>query len=240
MKRTIVCVYAILTIAMFVWWKWPVHRVYPDFFELNTVHYLEQPDDITCGPTSLVMLLELYGQHHSINEVKQQTKTTWISYAHKNIGMTSPEYIAIAAKQFKVSSHMSHGSLDDLKYFVSQKRPPIVLLRSGKSTWHYVLVIGYTKNIIVVADPGRGAKRVMNVQDFLGAWNFSTNMGGGSIVSKCSICRGSGRIGSINLGPLNICDNCAGSGESPDYVLFAVRAAEISSRTMIVPNIPCD
>lgn len=236
MNRIIASAYIAVAIVLFILCKWPVERSSPKSFEITGVHFEKQPDSITCGPTSLLMVLELYGKHHSLSEVKNQTKTTWITHAGTDIGMTSPDYAVIALKHFGVKGHMFHGSFSDLKYYVSQKRPTIVLLRSGKSTWHYVVVIGYTPELVILADPAYGARREVPVKHFIDAWNFTSDILGREIVSKCIVCKGTGRIGKVNLGPLNLCDNCGGSGKNPDYALFAVRASDVGARTMIVPN----
>jgi predicted double-glycine peptidase len=237
-KTSFALINLILTISALIWWQLPKVRDFPESFEISGFNYLEQPDEITCGPTSALMVLERYGKHHSLDDVKIQTKTKWISYSGSDIGMTSPDYVARSLKYFDVSAHMIHGSLNDLKFYVSQSRPPVVLLRSGRKTWHYVVVIGYTKDNIILADPGRGARREVKTSTFLSSWNFTSDINGNSVVGKCVICNGIGRIGVWNLGPLNVCDACSGSGKSPDFALLAVRASEVNTRTMIVPNIP--
>ena len=79
--------------------------------------------------------------------------------------------------KFGIPSTMQKGRLIDIKYYVSQNRPIIVLLRSGYQYWHYVVVIGYTETKLTIADPG-GYKHDMDNETFLNAWNFYADMQG--------------------------------------------------------------
>lgn len=238
MKKYFAMAYIIISVLFFVVIKIPTTHSLPQSYMIEGFKYTKQPDDISCGPTSLFMVLERQGKHHSLEEIKKQTKTTWISYGKSNIGMTSPDYMASALKKFGIPSHLMHGEMNDLKYYVSQNRSPIVLLRSGKKTWHYAVVIGYDKSTIFLADPNYGAINRVPVDVFLGSWNFTKDLYGSNIVTKCFFCGGTGRIGEFQLGPLNICDHCNGTGNNPDYILFAVKASDVSPKTMIVPALP--
>jgi len=155
---------------------------YPEKYQIEDFQLLEQPDDITCGPTSAAMVLHIYGIEASIEEVKNETKTEWLEYNDEKIGMTSPEYIAIALSNLGVKADLDRGYIERLKHYVSQGRPCIVLLRSGEYTWHYVVVIGFTAEHVIVADPGSDEKlRPILNSHFEGAWSFETNIRGESL-----------------------------------------------------------
>lgn len=151
---------------------------YPESYEIDGFECLRQPDGITCGPTSIVMVLQRYRKSATIDEVKDETKTQWLIYEGKSIGMTSPEYMPIALSHFGVSARKRRGYVNRLKYYVSQDRPCIVLLRSGEYTWHYVVVVGYDEKYIHVADPGSGRREKMKLQHFEASWKFEANMYG--------------------------------------------------------------
>lgn len=151
---------------------------YPESYEIDGFECLRQPDGITCGPTSIVMVLQRYRKSVTIDEVKDETKTQWLIYEGKSIGMTSPEYISIALSHFGVSARQRRGYVNRLKHYVSQDRPCIVLLRSGEYSWHYVVVTGYDEKHIYVADPGYGRMEKMKVGHFEAAWKFEANMHG--------------------------------------------------------------
>ena len=105
---------------------------HPESYSVKNFPLLEQPDQITCGPTSCAMLIGHYGYEATVQSVSKETKTKWISYKGENIGMTSPDYVRIALEKFNIRSKVKTGTLDQLKYYVSQNRLPIVLLRSGE------------------------------------------------------------------------------------------------------------
>lgn len=151
---------------------------HPDAYENQGFEYIAQPDNITCGPTSATMLLKYYGKHVTVAQVEEKTRTKWFKWKGEDIGMTSPDYIEIAMRHFGVPTKMQRGSLNNLKHYVSQGRPCIVNVRSSETTWHYVVVIGYTKEQMILADPGDGTRFVIPVDHFVGCWSFKTDMDG--------------------------------------------------------------
>ena len=140
---------------------------------------LEQPDGITCGPTSCAMVLKYYGKEVTIDEVKKQTKTHWWTLGKTPIGMTEPSMIKSAMGHFGVPAQMRWGrSLHVLKHFVAQDKPVIVLVRSGDTTWHYVVVTGFDKEEFTIVDPGPGKTYKMKKDVLDKCWNFTHDMDG--------------------------------------------------------------
>ena len=177
----------IAVVVMFGVLVWTINSLvfpHPSIYMIQNFEYLVQPNDITCGPTSVTMLLRRYGIKVSIDEVEAKTKTQWFWYDGQAVGMTSPEYIPIALKFFGVRATLKRGYLDRLKYYVAQDKPCVVLLRSGDYLWHYVVVIGYDKQSVFVADPGSGQCEQINNQAFEGAWGFTTDMRGEPVKSE--------------------------------------------------------
>lgn len=150
----------------------------PPSFKLNGFPFLEQPDQITCGPTSAAMVLQYYGKDVSIQQAKKVTKTQWFSYNEQVVGMTSPDFIQHVFKHFGVPARIHVTDFGHLKYYVSQNRPPVALVRSGLKTWHYVVVIGYDEENIILADPGWGKTRIVSMEIFEKAWNFTSDLRG--------------------------------------------------------------
>lgn len=209
---------------------------HPESYEIEGFNYVQQPDGITCGPTSTLMVLRRYGKNLNLDEVEKRTKTQWFSYQGKPIGTTSPDYISIALNHFGIKAHMKHLNLDGLKHYVSQRKPVIVLLRSSVTTWHYVAVIGFDKDTLIIADPGSGSRGVISNNNFMGAWQFTTDMGGNPTSLPCKVCNGSGKWLSMNLGPLSICEWCDGTGQRIDYVADLLVVADVNPMTAIVPS----
>jgi len=151
---------------------------YPDSFYIKNFPLLEQPDQITCGPTSVAMLLQHYGKDTTIQQAKEMAKTEWFSYKDQVIGMTSPDFIRVALRRFGVQAQMQRTTLPHLKYYISQSRPPVVLVRSSDKTWHYVVAIGYDEKKIYLADPAWGKVRAVSIDQFERAWNFTSDLRG--------------------------------------------------------------
>jgi predicted double-glycine peptidase len=181
---------------------------HPDSHVIPNFPLIAQPDQITCGPTSVTMVLLKYGKKVDLDSVKRQTKTEFFQWNGNPIGGTTPEYIEEALKHFGVDADMKGASLDQLKYYISQDRPCIVLVRSGDTLWHYVVVVGYDKDRIEVADPAGGQRYKMKTSQFMGAWQFKTDM-----------------EGNPTTGPL------------ADALLFLVRSGEAKTQTLIVPTL---
>ena len=154
---------------------------HPESYSVKNFPLLEQPDQITCGPTSCAMLIGHYGYEATVQSVSKETKTKWISYKGEDIGMTSPDYVRIALEKFNIRSKVKTGTLDQLKYYVSQNRLPIVLLRSGEKIWHYVVAIGYNDKEIFLADPAWGEVRKIKNESFLKSWGFAGDMRGNTL-----------------------------------------------------------
>ncbi len=196
---------------------------HPESHGLEFRNFLEQPDDITCGPTSAAMLLSYYGKSATPREVAVRTRTKWFRWDGEDVGMTAPMYVAVALGHFGVPSTVRRGGVENLKHFISTGRPPVVLVRSGNTTWHYVVAFAYTADQFVVADPGGGARREMSAGDFLGAWRFTHDMGGNLCGLACPACGGAGRCGLCWGGPF-------------DPLRDLLRAGGVYDQTMIVPD----
>tara|TARA_Y100000034_G_scaffold43496_3_gene53075 strand:- start:8202 stop:8834 length:633 start_codon:yes stop_codon:yes gene_type:complete len=177
-NQIILAILAVIAVSV-VTYNSPIFSGNPEKHSIEDFPLVEQPDQITCGPTSALMLLKYYGNDTiTLEEVKAKSKTHWFDYGGSPIGMTAPDVLAGALAQLGLPCEMMKGSFSNLHYFISKNRPCIVLVRSGEYTWHYVVAIGYDKKCVTVADPGWGKKRFLDRDDFGGAWEFSTDMNG--------------------------------------------------------------
>jgi len=180
--------------------------VYPDKCFISKFPLIKQLDEISCGPVAATMLLNFYGEEVKVSKVKSKTKTKWFSYKGEEVGMTSPDYIAVALSYYGVYSVVRKSDLDHVKLYVSENRPPICLIRSSNATWHYVIVVGYNDadETISLADPAGGCIIMMSQYDFVEAWSFSRDMFGRKI-------------------------------PPPDFIGGLLRLADVSNYTLIVP-----
>jgi hypothetical protein len=206
---------------------------HPLAYEITPFACESQPDSITCGPTSAAMVLSWYGYPHTCQTVQGYTKTKWFEYDGEEIGMTVPEYIVGAMERLGVETKLRHGKLSQLKHFVSQNKPVIVLVRSGEFYLHYCVVIGFDENYITIADPSGGQRRVLPVKHFLGAWQFSTDLEGTAVGYICPVCNGEGSYEWFNF---NVsCDLCGGN-KRLDPLKTLLKEAGVQPCTMIVPQ----
>lgn len=210
---------------------------HPDSYEIGGFEYISQPDGITCGPTSGLMVLKHYGKDATLEDIKKEAKTQWFNYKGEPVGMTSPDYLAKSLTRLGLPCKQMHGDIRMIKHFISKKRPVIVLVRSGPTTWHYMVAIGYTPDEMVFAEPGSGGRFVTTTQQFEDCWRFKSDMHGRSIKTTCPICGGSGKMFDMDFGPINRCDLCGGTGEQPDYLRNLLLSADVYPNTMIVPGV---
>ena len=155
-----------------------LRKDYPLRYMNNFIDFLQQPDDITCGPTSTAMLLRFYSKNVSIEEVKKITKTVWFSYDGKDFGMTAPELIRNALDHYGCNAILSNGFIKDLKRVLSKGKPCIVLVRSGEYSWHYIVVVGYNEEMIFYANPSDGNLSGLSEYEFTRAWNWNGDLSG--------------------------------------------------------------
>ena len=155
-----------------------IGKSYPAVFNIEINHLVQQPDDITCGPTSVCMLLYFYNKNISVDEIKKITNTVWYSWNGRDVGMTSPSYIVSSLKYFGLHSRQKYGNLNNLKHQISHGTPCILLVRSGEWNWHYVLVCGYSENYIFYANPTTGEIEGLSTDEFYSAWSWNSDLRG--------------------------------------------------------------
>jgi hypothetical protein len=209
----------------------------PAKYEIENFPLFAQPDGVSCGPTSLKMLLKYYGQDHPLEEIRKHTKTDWYMEGDVEIGGTTPEYMEIALEHYGVEATMLTSDMDKLKWYVSQKRPPVAMVRSGDKTWHWVVVTGYTEDTIITSDPGGGEREILGATQFEKAWNFTSDLYGRDVTKSCPACGGDGQIVDW-AGPFGICDVCGGNGKLPDWHSILIELGEAKGYILIVPDNP--
>lgn len=146
------------------------------------VDLMQQPDDITCGPTSVAMLLRYYKKYANLDDIKKITKTVWFHYKDRDYGMTSPEMVRNSLDYFGCQAKLGLGSLSRLKNEISKNNPCIVLVRSGEYNWHYVVVVGYGDGMVFYANPTNAEIVGISESEFMAAWSWDSDLYG----RKCS------------------------------------------------------
>jgi len=156
-----------------------INLVYPNQFIIPFTTLFEQTDQITCGPASVMMVLKAYKKADvTLDGIKKITKTVWFQCNQADIGMTTPDHLALAMNHYDLESTMLCGDIHFLKYQISCNKPCIVLVRSSELTWHYLVVIGYDTQYFYIADPIDGNIRPIGTDIFLKCWRWDSDLHG--------------------------------------------------------------
>ena len=141
-------------------------------FISNFLSFRMQSDDISCGPACVSMVLDYYSVFHVYDEIRTETKTEWFVYKNEKYGMTIPRNIVSTLKKHHVPCSVSRGNLQLLEDNISRNKPVICLVRSGRYTWHYVVVIGFSPNNIYIGNPSNGSLECISKKIFYESWSF--------------------------------------------------------------------
>jgi predicted double-glycine peptidase len=136
-----------------------------------------QTFDFDCGAKALQLVFTYYGIDVREDELMKELKTDERGTCVANI-------IAAAKRRgFEIIAKRDI-SLETVKKFVDQKNPVIVLVQAWADRYmtledwkrdydhgHYVIVIGYSDNIIVFEDPGSIRRTWLTEEEFLARWH---------------------------------------------------------------------
>ncbi len=136
-----------------------------------------QTFDFDCGAKALQLVMAYYGIDVREDELLEELKPD-------GDGVPVQNMISVAEKKgFQVVAKCGF-SLGEIKQFVDEKRPVIVLVqawaekymtlddwREDNEDGHYAILIGYQGNIIVFEDPASFRKTWMTEEEFLVRWH---------------------------------------------------------------------
>jgi ABC-type bacteriocin/lantibiotic exporter with double-glycine peptidase domain len=132
--------------------------------EIRGVPFVKQ-DRLKCGPASLASVLSFYGISIPVERISQAV------YSDKLKGSLITDLESFS-RQYGFKSQSGQGSIEILKKFIERKQPAIVLVDMGfwvASTPHYLVVVGYTEEGIIVHD-GETPSRNIAVKNFEKSW----------------------------------------------------------------------
>lgn len=124
-----------------------------------------------CGPTSFAMVMDYYGVHKSTYECAKL-----VEYTFKERNGTYLQGIVNGGKKagFAGTKSYSGQSLNWLKSQVAAGKPVIVNVDT-KWQGHYIVVVGFNGDDVVVNDPGKGDKSrvryTMSRESFWQCWS---------------------------------------------------------------------
>ncbi len=124
--------------------------------------------DKNCGPNSVQMILYYHRKHRRLKEIWKAAGVRTVAFG------TSPAQLRKALNELDVSAHWYTGKdLDDVRRYIRDNRPPILLLRLSNTGYHWVVAVGYDtrQNEILIADPN-GRFEWWDAEQLNASWNL--------------------------------------------------------------------
>ena len=130
-----------------------------------SVPYLKQTTPFTCGPVALQMVLAYYGIPASEPLLSRKLDT------NSETGTRRLNMRAIAS-QYGLKCHVNNNAeFEEFAYHLSHGRPVIVrFLETDKNEDHYGVVIGASRDVVVVHDPWTGPGLTFHKDEFIPRW----------------------------------------------------------------------
>ncbi len=111
---------------------------------LKVKHYKETPG--FCGPASLKMLFSFFGKDYSEKEMIKLTHAT------AKYGAEHEDLIRAAKKLGAHVYEKQRATIKDLEYWVVKNLTPVIVGWFSEDGDHYSVVIGLTKDHVLMAD----------------------------------------------------------------------------------------
>lgn len=103
-----------------------------------------------CGPNSVQMVLYYYRNHRRLKDI-------WAAGDIHTVALgTRADKLRRALNELDVPTHWyTEKTLDDVRRYIRNNRPPILLLRRSNTGYHWVVAVGYDTQFdkILIADP---------------------------------------------------------------------------------------
>ncbi len=106
--------------------------------------------DNNCGPNSVQMLLYYHRKHRRLKDIWRAADIDTVALG------TVPSELRQALNESGVPAHWySSRTLDDLRRYIDENRPPIMILRLSNRGYHWVVAVGYDTrwDEFLIADP---------------------------------------------------------------------------------------
>lgn len=140
---------------------------------------IRQPDGNTCGHAVISMILQYYGLDKTIVEICKCAPTK------ENTGGLSPNTIVNIFSKHNINSEIVHNlNFEAIKSYIDHDIPVIIelqawtednsLTKDWENEWedgHYIIVIGYTLEHLIFADPSSFHKTYLRFDDLLPRWH---------------------------------------------------------------------
>ena len=106
--------------------------------------------DKNCGPNAVQMLLYYYRKYRRLKDIWKAGDINTVAFG------TIPSELRQALNESGVPAHWySKRTIGDIRRYIENNRPPIMLLRLSNRGYHWVVAVGYDTrwNEILIADP---------------------------------------------------------------------------------------
>jgi predicted double-glycine peptidase len=136
-----------------------------------------QTFDFDCGAKALQLVFMYYGIDVREDELMKELKTD-------ETGTRIENMVSVAERRGFQAIASCEVSLETVKKFVDEKHPVIVLVQAWADRYmtledwkqdynhgHYVIVIGYSDNIIVFEDPGSIRRTWLTEEEYIARWH---------------------------------------------------------------------
>ena len=196
---------------------------------LDRIRPLKQPDNHTCGPTSAVMVLGLYGKDVGLETMTRAARTSYFdvkipgtatkmfTFKKSDWGYTNPNHLRDALNRYVRVSKKENASVQDIARAIQQNKPVIVLVRNGMKSFHYFIIVGYVTNVTNnekrvthwrIVDTNGSSPELISHKDFKKSWDFKPvdYKNGHEEYFKCTTCKGDGSHWTK-------CVTCSGTGK---------------------------
>ncbi|HQU08287.1 MAG TPA: cysteine peptidase family C39 domain-containing protein [Candidatus Paceibacterota bacterium] len=131
-----------------------------------SVPYRRQQTKYSCGPAALQMVLEYFGSTCQQRVLAKQMR------AQPVIGTSTAHMVRAAARRGFCCYVNDRSSLDDIRYFLTKKLPPIVrFVEPTTEDDHYAVVSGINNRSIILNDPWNGENFRITHKEFIRRWH---------------------------------------------------------------------
>ena len=103
-----------------------------------------------CGPNSVQMVLYYYRNHRRLKDIWAAGDIHTVAFG------TWPDELRRALNELDVPTHWyTEKTLEDVRRYIRNNRPPILLLRRSNTGYHWVVAVGYDTQYdkFLIADP---------------------------------------------------------------------------------------
>ena len=142
---------------------------------------VQQPDSESCGHACISMVLQYFELREKVCDLED------LKECCNDTNGLEPETVVKILKKFKVKSYIKRNlSFEQIKKDIDNDKPIIIELQAYadddkedlSKTWefgHYIVIIGYTLDYLIFADPASFFKGFLKFEELLPRWHAIDN-----------------------------------------------------------------